>query len=76
MAAGILAKYYMFINDLPSAEVELKKIIDSKKDDLVANYAHLWDGLHKNSVEAVFGPQVGLGFNLLVTAGDLKQESI
>ena len=54
MAAGILAKYYMFINDLPSAEVELKKIIDSKKYDLVANYAHLWDGLHKNSVEAVF----------------------
>ena len=37
-----------------SEQVDRKKYIDSKKYDLVANYAHLWDGLHKNSVEAVF----------------------
>lgn len=54
MAAGILAKLYMFRNDLSKAESELVKIIDSKKFDLVDNYADLWDGMHKNSKEAVF----------------------
>ncbi len=54
MAAGILAKHYMFRKELAKAEIELSKIIDSKKFDLIDNYAHLWDGLHKNSEEAVF----------------------
>ena len=57
MAAGILAKYYMFVNNLPAAELELKKIIDSKKYSLIDNFAHLWDGLHKNSAEAIFEVQ-------------------
>lgn len=54
MAAGILAKFYMFRNQLDKAEVELYKIIESGKFGLLDNYAHLWDGLHKNSKEAVF----------------------
>ncbi|MEG2848901.1 MAG: RagB/SusD family nutrient uptake outer membrane protein, partial [Bacteroidales bacterium] len=54
MAAGILAKFYMFRNQLDKAEVELSKIIESGKFGLLDNYADLWDGLHKNSEEAVF----------------------
>ncbi len=57
MAAGILAKFYMFRNQLDKAEKELFKIIDSKKFGLLDNYAHLWDGMHKNSKEAIFEVQ-------------------
>lgn len=57
MAAGILAKYYMFCNQLDKAEGELFKIIDSKKYGLVDDFSNLWDGLHKNSQEAIFEVQ-------------------
>lgn len=57
MAAGILAKFYMFRNQQDKAEKELKKIIDSGQYELIGNYADLWDGLHKNSKEAVFEVQ-------------------
>lgn len=57
MAAGILAKFYMFRGELGKAEVELAKIIKSGHYGLVDNYADLWDGLHKNSKEAVFEVQ-------------------
>lgn len=57
MAAAILAKFYMFRHELGKAEKELAKIIQSGHYGLVANYADLWDGLHKNSKEAVFEVQ-------------------
>lgn len=56
-AAGILAKYYMFTNQLSKAEVELKKIIDSQKYDLIPEYGDLFNGSAKNSVESILEVQ-------------------
>ena len=53
-AQGILAQYYMFTGQLPKAETELSKIISSGRFGLLDNYAHLFDGLHKNSKESIF----------------------
>ncbi len=57
MASAILAKFYMFRKQLPKAEVELKKIIESGKYGLVANYGDLFDGLHKHNKESIFDIQ-------------------
>lgn len=56
-AAGMLGKYYMFTHQIGKAEIEFKKIIDSKKFSLLDNYGDLFDGLHKNSAESIFEVQ-------------------
>lgn len=54
-AAAILGKFYMFRHQLDKAEKEFEKLIG--KFQLVADYDHNFDGLHKNNSESVFEVQ-------------------
>lgn len=54
-AAAILGKLYMFRNEIAKAEKEFEKIIG--KFELMENYHHNFDGLHKNNKESIFEVQ-------------------
>lgn len=51
-AIGLLGKLYMFTNELKKAEKEFEKIIG--QFELMENYNHNFDGLHKNNKESIF----------------------
>ena len=54
-AIAILGKLYMFRNEKIKAEKEFEKIIG--KFELMENYHHNFDGLHKNNKESIFEVQ-------------------
>ncbi|ERJ57390.1 RagB/SusD family nutrient uptake outer membrane protein [Sphingobacterium paucimobilis] len=54
-ASAILGKLYMFVHQLDKAETEFAKIIG--KFELMDNYEHNFDGLHKNNKESIFEVQ-------------------
>lgn len=54
-AAAVLGKFYMFRHELGKAEKEFAKLIG--KFQLMENFEHNYDGLHKNNAESVLEAQ-------------------
>src|SRR5690554_965100 len=56
-ALGLLGKVYLTIQDYSTAEVTLKKVIDSGEFSLLPNYADLFNPVNKDFIETIFSVQ-------------------
>lgn len=60
-AKGILAKVYLTLKNYAEAKTKLEEVIDSKRYQLLPDYAQLWDLKHENSSESLFEIQYKKG---------------